>query len=217
MSAYNPADPDYNPNALGNKPFTIANPYGGQQGYNMSPVGGAIGGYAGGGGSYSPYGQGGYYSYAQPPAYSTGTAGYGQGFPSGMDPRYFSSIYAPSYLSGQQATQKQEDIGSAIERLKSTLVDMGIPTSSTEVAKAVEQQQALESAPIMQNLGEIEREIGEDVARRGASLGSERQRQLSEVRGAAAGALRQRQVGAPLEYSIRMLQAIPAWLKSLGA
>jgi len=217
-SAYNKQSPFYNPQALGNQGFTISNQMQGGSAYNQSPIGGAIGQYsAGGAGSYSPYGQGGYYSYTQPPNYQTGTAGYGQGFPGGMDPRYFSSIYAPSYLSGQEETRKQEGITAAIGRLKETMSGMGIPTSSSEVAAAIEKQLALQSAPIMQGLGEIEREIGEDISRRGASLGSERQRQLSEVRGDAAGALRQYQTGATLDYSNKMLQAIPAWLKSLGA
>jgi hypothetical protein len=177
---------------------------GGGGGPQMSPWGGYATNYnfpGGGQGTPTPSGPSGFYSQQMPSG--------------GMDPRYFQYMMQ-SGLMGQQYQQRQSGVGEAIKRIIPTLQSLGIPTSPADVSKQMEQQVALESAPIMQNMQAVEREIEEDAARRGASLGSDRERRLSETRGTAAGALRQRQVGAPLEYALKLLQMMPSMVSGLG-
>jgi len=190
-SAYQKGSPYYNQNAMGNAGFFIPNS-------NQSYTGNAI-------------------NNAQ--SFTPQFAGGGQGFyannQSQINPQQANQVYPQSFLMGQQYSQQQEGIGAAIERLMPLLSKMGIPTSPADVSKQIEQQTAIESYPIQQSLREAEREIGEDASRRGASLGSDRERLLGEVRGSAAGALRQKEVGAPLEYAIKMLQSLPGLMGSL--
>jgi hypothetical protein len=196
-------------------------PSGQGYGQQQSPIGGALQSQFGGGAQMSPYG--GYASNYNFPANQTmtptisGAQGfYGQSMPTGgVDPRYFQYMMQ-SGLMGQQYQQRQSGVAEAIKRIIPTLQSLGLPATPADVSKQMEQQVALESQPIMQSMKSVEQEVEEDAARRGASLGSDRERRLSEVRGSAAGALRQRQVGAPLEYALKMLQMIPSLVSGLG-
>ena len=135
--------------------------------------------------------------------------------PSNMSQDYFSKLYAPSYLSGQQYTQQQSSVANALQKLPEVMKSFGLPTDATGTSKFADQVASMASYPLMQQEQSAEREVEEDAARRGASLSSDRDTRLGEIRGASASAMRQSSVGAALDYYMKLMSSIPGMVKGL--